>query len=127
MAESKPTKASDKFIHLLKKAMEEHPEKPSLRQVAVRADISASYLSLLLSGDRAAPSSDAIARLEKVLNLPKGELFTAAGKPDSATSTLFRREEAGSIMRTLAPLPDSELSEIRKLIERFVKKRKGKK
>ena len=121
MAESKPTKAPEKFIRLLKKAMEGHPEALSLRQVAKRADISPAYLSLLLNGERGIPSNEAIAQLERVLNIPEGELFQAAARPDDQALEFFRKDEAGSILRTLAPLPNDQLSAVRKLIERFVK------
>jgi len=122
MASNKPDKASAEFIRLLKKAMGEHPDKPSLREVARRADLSASYLSYLLNGERNVPSNDAIAQLENVLRIPQGELFKAAARPNDQALEFFRREEAGAIMRTLAPLPNNQLSAIQKLIERFVKK-----
>lgn len=95
MAENRPAKAPEPFIQLLRKAMDEHPEKLSLRQVAARADLSPAYLSLLLSGGRGAPSNDAITRLERVLNIPQGELNKAAQKPDPAALVFFRKEEAG--------------------------------
>jgi transcriptional regulator with XRE-family HTH domain len=124
MAVNKITKAPDLFIRLLKKAMDEHPDKLSLREVARRADISPAYLSLLVNGERSAPSNEAIAQLESVLNLPSGELFKAAGRPNDAALDFFRKEEAGPIMKALAPLPNSQLAEVRKLIERFVQKRR---
>ena len=67
MGENKNTKAPERFIRLLKKAMDEHPEKLSLRKVARRADLSPAYLSYLLNGERGVPSNDAIAQLERVL------------------------------------------------------------
>jgi transcriptional regulator with XRE-family HTH domain len=124
MTENKPTKAPEKFIRLLKKAMDEHPEELSLRQVAKRADISPAYLSLLLNGERGVPSNDAIRQLEDVLGIPDGELFKAAARPDDQALEFFRKDDAGSIMRTLAPLPNSQLSAVRKLIEQFVEKQK---
>jgi transcriptional regulator with XRE-family HTH domain len=122
MAENKTTKAPERFIRLLKKAMDEHSETLSLRQVAKRADISPAYLSYLLNGERGVPSNDAIAQLERVLNIPKGELFKAAERPDDQALEFFRKDEAGPIMRTLAPLPNSKLGAVRKMIERFVQK-----
>jgi transcriptional regulator with XRE-family HTH domain len=119
MAENDSLKAPEKFIRVLKNAMETHPEKLSLRQVARRADISPAYLSLLLSGERSAPSNDAISNLEKVLNIPEGELFGAAARPDNQALDFFRKEEAGAIIRTLAKLPKSKLSSVQKLIEKF--------
>ena len=91
MAENRPAKAPEPFIQLLRKAMDEHPEKLSLRQVAARADLSPAYLSLLLSGGRGAPSNDAIARLEMVLNIPQGDLNKAAQKPDPAALAFSAR------------------------------------
>ena len=126
MAENKPTKAPEKFIRLLKKAMDTHADELSLRKVAQRADISPAYLSLLLSGDRGVPSNEAIDRLEDVLSIPKGELNKAAGKPDDKALEFFRKAEAGSIMRTLATVPDKQLSTVHKMIERFVQKQKFK-
>jgi transcriptional regulator with XRE-family HTH domain len=125
MAENKIAKAPKRFIQLLKKAMDEHPEKLSLRQVAKRADISASYLSLLLSEERGVPSNEAIAQLERVLNIPKGELFKAAERPDDQALEFFRKDEAGSILRTLAPLPNNQLAKVHKMIERFVQKQRS--
>jgi len=94
MADKKPVKAPREFVQLLKRAMDEHPEKPSLREVARRADISPAYLSLLLHGERSAPSNEAIARLEEVLNIPRGGLNEAAGKPDDTALEFFRHEKA---------------------------------
>jgi transcriptional regulator with XRE-family HTH domain len=122
MKTQKPTKAPGRFLRLLEKAMKEHPDALSLREVARQADISPAYLSRLLSGERGVPSNDAIAQLERVLHIPEGELFKAAERPDDQALEFFRKDEAGSIMRTLAPLPDSQLAEVHKLIERFVKK-----
>ena len=124
MAATKSSKAPERFIRLLQKAMNEHPEGLSLREVARRADLSPAYLSLLLSGERSAPSNEAIAQLESVLKLPKGDLFKAAGKPDDRALEFFRKEEATPIVQALASLPNSDLPEVRKLIERFAK-RKG--
>ena len=126
MNENKPAKAPERFIRLLKRAMEEHPKKLSLRQVAKRADISPAYLSLLLNEERGVPSNEAIAQLERVLNIPDRELFKAAGRPDDQALEFFRKEDAGSIVRTLAPLPNNQLSAVRKIIEHFVQRRRAK-
>jgi transcriptional regulator with XRE-family HTH domain len=124
MNENRSTKAPDGFIRLLKKAMNEHRGKMSLRQVARNADISPAYLSLLLNGERGVPSNDAIARLEGVLNIPDGDLFKSAGRPNHQALEFFRKEEAGSIVRALAPLPNSQLSTVLKMIENFVKRQR---
>lgn len=126
MTAKKPAKAPERFIRLLKQAMAEHPEKLSRNQVARRADLSPAYLSFLLNGERGVPSNEAIAQLEKVLNIPQGELNKAAGKPDDAALAFFRREEAAPIIRSLAEVPSSKLGEVRKMIENFVS-RKGRK
>jgi len=102
--------------------MDEHPDKWSLRQVARNADLSPAYLSLLLNGERGVPSNEAIAQLERVLSIPEGDLFKAASRPNDQALEFFRREDAGSIMRTLAPLQNNQLAEVRKLIEKFLKK-----
>lgn len=118
----KTIKAPERFLRLLEKAMKNHPDKLSLREVARRADISPAYLSRLLSGERGVPSNDAIGQLERVLNIPAGELFKAAARPDDQALEFFRKDEAGSILRTLAPLPNSQLAVVHKMIERFVQK-----
>jgi len=127
MSANKPRKAPEPFIRLLKKAMEEHPEGLSLREVARRADLSPAYLSYLLSGDRGAPSTDSISQLETVLHIPAGALFRAAGKPDDAALEFFRKEDGADIMRTLAVQPRGRLLKIKQIIERFVRKEKTRK
>src|ERR1035437_1250148 len=124
MAENKNTKAPERFIRLLKKAKDEHPEKLSLREVARLADLSPAYLSYLLNGERGVPSNDAITQLERALNIPNRELFKAAARPDDQALEFFRKDEAGSILRTLAPLPNSQLAVVHKMIERFVQKQR---
>lgn len=126
MATTKPDKASAEFIRLLKKAMDEHPEKPSLREVARRANLSASYLSFLLNGERAVPSNDAIKKLQQVLNIPDNGLFEAAGRPNDQALEFFRKEDSAPIMRTLAELPNSQLPSVLKMLQRFARRRRSK-
>ena len=120
MASAKPSKAPERFVRLVKKAMAAHPDRPSLSEVARRADLSPAYLSLMLRGERRAPSNEAIAQLERVLLLPQGELNQAAGKPDDSALEFFRREEAAPIMRTLSKVPNSKLETVREMIEKFL-------
>jgi len=120
MVKTKPDRASEQFVRLLKKAMAEHPDKPSLREVARRSDLSPAYLSLLLNGERAVPSNDAIARLENVLKIPQGQLNGAAGRPDDLALEFFRKDEAAPILKTLAQVPSSQLDAVRKMIEKFI-------
>lgn len=127
MAAPKPNQAPKEFIRLLQAAMAEHPDKLSLNQVARRADISPAYLSFLLNGKRSAPSNDAISRLEEVLNIPKGQLNTAAGKPEDSALEFFRKEEAGPIMRKLAEVPTNQLDKIERLLEQFLNRQRPKK
>jgi transcriptional regulator with XRE-family HTH domain len=122
MNENKPAKAPERFIRLLKKAMDEQQGQMSLRQVARNADISPAYLSLLLKGERGVPSNDAIGQLERVLDSPDGELFKAAQRPNNQALEFFRKEEAGPIVRELASMPKSQLPDVLKLIKRFVRK-----
>ena len=118
-AENRP-KAPEKFVRLLKKAMDEHPQKPSLREVARRSNLSVAYLSYLLNGDRDVPSNAAIRELERALSIPQGELNKAAGRPDDKALEFFRREEAAPIMQTLAKVPAKQLESVRELIEKFI-------
>jgi transcriptional regulator with XRE-family HTH domain len=122
MAENKPTKAPEKFIRLLKKAMDAHADELSLRKVAQRADISPAYLSLLLSGDRGVPSNEAIAQLENVLGIPKGELNAAAGKPNDKALEFFRKEQARPIMHKLGLLQNNQLAEADRMLDRLLQK-----
>jgi transcriptional regulator with XRE-family HTH domain len=124
VTEKKPNKAPDRFIRLLKKAMDEHPENLSLNRIARLADISPAYLSFLINGKRDVPSNEAIARLEEVLNIPKDELFKAAARPNDQALEFFRKDEAGSIMRKLAALPNTQLAAVDKIIENYVKKQR---
>lgn len=125
MTETKSTKAPDRFIRLLDKAMKAHPEKMSLRQVARNADLSPAYLSLLLNGERGVPSNDAIAQLERVLDIRDGALFKAAGRPDNQALEFFRKEEAGAIMRKIALVPNSKLGALNRLLDRFARKERA--
>ena len=121
----KPTQTPDRFLRLLEKAMQEHPDKLSLREVARRADLSPAYLSRLLSGERGVPSNDAIAQLERVLDIPDRQLFAAAARPDDQALKFFRKDEAGSILRILAKLPNSRLPEAREMLETLVPKHRS--
>jgi transcriptional regulator with XRE-family HTH domain len=126
MADNKAAKPPKEFVRLLKKAIDDHPDKLSLRELARRADLSAAYLSLLLNGERGVPSNDAIHQLERVLGIPQGELNQAAEKPDNAALEFFRRDKAAPIMRSLAEVPDSKLGDVHKLIERYLSRQRSK-
>ena len=120
MTASKSKKAPVEFVRLLKKAIEEHPDKPSLREVARRTGLSVAYLSYLLNGERDVPSNAAIRELERALKIPQGELNKVAGRPDDKALEFFRKEEAAPIMRTLAKVPASQLETVREMIETFI-------
>lgn len=126
MADNKTAKAPKEFVRLLKKAMDEHPDKLSLREVARRADLSAAYLSLLLNGERGVPSNDAICQLERVLGISQGELNQAAKRPDNTALEFFRKENAAPIMRTLAEVPDGKLGDVHNLIKRYLSRQHSK-
>ena len=127
MADNKTVKAPKEFVRLLKKAIEDHPDKLSLREVARRADLSASYLSLLLNGERGVPSNDAIRQLERVLEIPQGKLNQAAEKPDNTALEFFRKDKAAPIMRSLAEVPDGKLGEVHGLIKKYLSRQRFKK
>ena len=120
MAATKSKKAPIEFVRLLQKAINEHPDKPSLREVARRSNLSVAYLSYLLNGDRDVPSNAAIRELERALDIPQGELNKAAGRPDDKALEFFRKDEAAPIMRTLAKVPANQLESVRELIEKFI-------
>ena len=79
-----------------------------------------------MSGERGVPSNDAIAQLERVLSIPKDDLFKAAGRPNEQALDFFRKEQSGPIMRTLADVPNSQLPEVLKMLQRFVRRRRSK-
>jgi transcriptional regulator with XRE-family HTH domain len=120
MATAKSKKAPAEFVRFLQKAIDEHPDKPSLREVARRSNLSVAYLSYLLNGDRDVPSNAAIRELERALNIPQGELNKAAGRPDDKALEFFRKDKAAPIMRTLAKVPANQLETVRELIEKFI-------
>lgn len=120
MAVIKSKKAPAEFIRLLRQAVAEHPDKPSLREVARRADLSVAYLSYLLNGERDVPSNAAIRQLEQVLHIPQGDLNKVAGRPDDRALEFFRKDEAAPIMRTLAKVPTNQLEAVREIIEKFI-------
>jgi transcriptional regulator with XRE-family HTH domain len=73
--QSTPTKSSDLSLYI-KKLAKEH--KVSLRQVSIAIEVAPSYLSEVLSG-RKRPSPQLLAALAKFFEVPKVDVYTAAG------------------------------------------------
>jgi lambda repressor-like predicted transcriptional regulator len=87
----------------------------SLRQAALGADITPSYLSKVLSGKRDFPSDAAILRLADVLGVEPPELLLAeAGRVRFRASRDLTKEEMESVMRTLRDVMSGKRHSIRK-------------
>ena len=93
-----------KFRQMVEKGLER--KNLSLRQAALRAKLSPSYLSRIMSGERDFPSTNAILRLAKVLGIhPPDRLLAHAGR--------FR-------LRTPRPLSEEEIDEVVAIIRDVV-------
>jgi transcriptional regulator with XRE-family HTH domain len=122
METQQPTAAPERFLRLVKKAM--NREGLSVRQFAERTGVSPAYLSRLLNRERGAPSDDTIAKFEEVLDIdPRGSLFDAAGRHDEESAKFFRKPTARILMRTLGRLTEEELAQVRKVANDFAEKR----
>ena len=109
--QQQPTTAPDRFLRRLRKAMAGQPL--SLRTVAKQAGISPGYLSRMLKGERGLPEDDAIiTRLEHILDIPRGELFDAAARPDATTKTFLKTVQARPLMRTFVDLNEAEQTQV---------------
>jgi transcriptional regulator with XRE-family HTH domain len=122
METQQPTKAPDRFIRLLKGTMTQRGL--SLRQFAEKADVSPAYLSRLFNRERGLPADEIITKFEVVLDIPRGELFDAAGRHDREAAKFFKKNRARLLMRTLAPLTDNELAEVQKIAQSFANRHK---
>jgi transcriptional regulator with XRE-family HTH domain len=119
--QQQPTTAPDRFIRRLRRAMSGQPL--SLRSVAKQAGISPGYLSRLLSGERGLPDDDAtITKLERILEIPRGELFDAAARPDATTKTFLKKEQARPLMRTLEPLNEADMAKVLDMAQKLAAK-----
>ena len=95
----------------------------SLRTVAKQAGISPGYLSRMLKGERGLPDDDAIiTRLEHILDIPRGELFDAAARPDATTKTFLRKGQARPLMRTLEPLNETDMAKVLDMAQKLAAK-----
>jgi transcriptional regulator with XRE-family HTH domain len=120
MTTQQPTAAPDRFVRLLRLALSSHPL--SLRKIAEKADISPAYLSRLVNGERGLPTDDTIiAKLEQVLDFPPGRLFDAAERADATAKTFLKKQQARPLMRSLAPLSDSDLAKVLAVAEKLAK------
>jgi transcriptional regulator with XRE-family HTH domain len=121
MTTQQPTAAPDRFLRRLRKAMAGQPL--SLRAVARQAGISPGYLSRLLNGERGLPEDDAtITKLERILDIPRGELFDAAARPDATTKTFLKKEQARPLMRTLERLSEADMTQVLCVAEKLAAK-----
>jgi hypothetical protein len=57
-----------------------------------------------------------------VLNIPEGELFNAAGKPNDAALEFFRRDETAPIMQKLTNVPKKRWPEVNQFLDRILKR-----
>ena len=119
MQTQEPTAAPDRFIRMLKNAMDGHGL--SLRQLARKTGLSPAYLSRLFNEERGLPADDTIAKFEELLDIqPRGKLFDAAGRHDRDAAKFFQKNSARLLMRTLAPLTEAEMAQVQKVAQRLV-------
>jgi transcriptional regulator with XRE-family HTH domain len=121
MTTQEPTSAPERFLRLLKKAL--GGSGMSLREAARAAHISPAYLSRLQKGERGLPGNETIAILEEVLDVqPRGLLFDAAGRHDRVVSRVLNKDSQRLLMRSLAPLNESDFAKVAKVAEDLAKK-----
>jgi len=121
MATQEPTAAPAAFIKLLRKSIA--AQGLSLREIARRIGASTAYMSRLVNEQRGLPADETILKLEDVLDVPRGSLFYAAGRLDSAASKVLMKQDAGILMRTLAKLTDEEMAQVQKVAQRYANNR----
>lgn len=119
MASQEPTAAPDAFVRLLRKTIA--AQKLPLREIGRRLGVSTAYMSRLVNKQRGLPDDDAvIIKLEEVLDVqPRGLLFDAAGRHDTVTTKVLKKEGARTLMRTLARLTDEEMAKVQQVAERY--------
>ncbi len=117
-----------KFGQLLKKARVR--EQKTLREVAINAGLSVSYVSDMEHGRRKPSSIDAVMKIEQFLNVTDGSLVKAAQKekdfdvPSDAKEIYWQRPELSlALLRASTDLSEDEINE---LIEKMGKKAKQK-
>jgi transcriptional regulator with XRE-family HTH domain len=115
-----PTAAPDRFVRLLNKTIEERDL--TLREVARQVGVSITYLSRLLHKERGLPVDKTITKFEKVLKIPVGTLFDAAGRHDELATKVFKNDKARRLLRSLEPLSDEEFAKVVAEAERLAKK-----
>jgi transcriptional regulator with XRE-family HTH domain len=85
------------------------------RQAALQAEISPSYLSRVLAGERDYPSDDAILRLARVLEIDPPELLLAeAGRVRPRASRELGPEDMEKVMQTIRAVMAGERRSIPK-------------
>ncbi len=113
-----------KFGQLLKKARVR--EQKTLREVAINAGLSVSYVSDMEHGRRKPSSVDAVMKIERFLNVTDGSLLRAAQRekdfdvPSDAKEIYWQRPELSlALLRASTDLSEEEINE---LIEKIGKK-----
>ena len=120
MSVQQPTAAPDRFVRLLNRTIEQRDL--TLREVARQAGVSIAYLSRLLKKERGLPADKTIMKIEKVLEIPSGTLFDAAGRHGELAAKVFKNEKARRLLRSLGPLSDEEFAKVVAEAERLAKK-----
>ena len=115
-----PPLPPDRFVRLLRKALAGSGH--SLREVARRADISPTYLSLLLKAERGVPAREIVARLERVLQIPSGRLFDAGAVVDETTQKFLTKTGARPLMRTYVNLNEADMAKVQAVIGKLATK-----
>ena len=93
----------------------------SLRQLAKRADISPSFLSRILSGERGLPDDKDILRLADALEIQRPErLLVEAGRIPERRSMI-------PLMRATSELTEQEIRQVLRVARDLAKRRRSKK
>jgi transcriptional regulator with XRE-family HTH domain len=118
MATQEPTFAPGPFVRLLCKSIA--GQGLSLHDIVRRIGISTAYRSRLVNKQRGLPADKTIIKLEEVLDIqPRGLLFDAAGRHDSAAYKVLKRNGARMLLRTLKRLTDEAMVQVQNVAEHY--------
>ena len=105
-----------------RKLVERHADELgfSLREIARRAEISVSFLSRILAGERGLPGDDVLLKLAKVLDIrPPELLLVEAGRVPQKSRVI-------KLLRAVSGLSAEDLDQVNKVASALVEKRRKK-
>lgn len=104
-----------------------HPDRPSIREVARRAKIDVSYLSRMEKDEVSPPSEEILQRLASVLDVedPDELLWLANKVPPEFRGVIKERfSEIPSFLRTVKDLPEEEWNRLVRYVNRTLVSKK---